>query len=522
MKAKDSIHELIKSLTKSEKRYFKLLSSRHTIGEENNYIILFDFIDKQTQYNEEVLFQHFKGEAFLNKFSITKKRLYDHILSALDSFYSSSSIDSQIFKMLHSADILYNKSLYDQCRTILRSAEKLAEKNNRFNLLLEISKKQKRLHENKGYAEISSEEIETIFKHDCYLYDQSNVYNKLWNIKSQLFHLLSHKGVSRSKEDILNFKSIIDDLTKSVDQKNFYFDTHYLFHHIYSAYYFAINDFDNCLKHLNTNIDYFEKNSTSIENHPNSYFSILTNAIFVSEKLGLYKSANILLEKIKKLPSKVRMENNEDLQIKLFSSINSIEMSMLTQRGDFDKALKLIPVIEQGLVNYDEKISTPRKVFLEFKMAVVYLSLNEHSKALKWINSILNDKQLDQKEDLMSFTQLLYLLIHIEMNNNQLLPYALKNTQRFLKSRNRLFAFEKVFLHFISKIIKSTDIFEMELLWEEIYKELILIKDDSMESVALEYFDFKSWAESKFKRKAFGDVVFDKFNQRFLSVNISK
>ena len=73
MKAKDSIHELIKSLTKSEKRYFKLMSSRHTIGEENNYIVLFDFIEKQEEYDEDVLFKTFKGQAFLNKFSITKK-----------------------------------------------------------------------------------------------------------------------------------------------------------------------------------------------------------------------------------------------------------------------------------------------------------------------------------------------------------------------------------------------------------------------------------------------------------------
>lgn len=516
MKAKDSIHELIKSLTKSEKRYFKLVSSRHTIGEENNYIVLFDFIDKLSHYDEEVIFTHFKGEPFLNKFSITKKRLYDHILSALDSFHATSSIDSQIFKMLHSADILYTKSLYDQCRTILRSAEKLAEKNNRFNLLLEISKKQKRLHENKGYAEISSEELLAIFNRDEYLHNQSLTYSKLWNSKSQLFHLLSHKGVSRTQDDILNFKSIIDTVAKSVNQDDFYFDTHYLFHHIYSAYYFAINDFDNCLLHLNTNLDYFEKDSGLIENHPNSYFSILTNAIFVSEKQGEYKKANVLLEKLKQLPVKVDMNNNEDLQIKLFSSVSSIEMSMLTRRGDFEKALKLIPVVERGLMNYGEKISSPRKAFLEFKIAVVYLSLGDHSNCLKWINSILNDKQLDQKEDIVSFTQLLDLLVHIEMKNNQLLPYALKNTQRFLKSRNRLFAFEKVFLHFISKIIKSSDIFEMETLWEEIYNELTAIEDNLMESVALEYFDFQSWAESKFKRKTFSNVVFEKFNERFL------
>ena len=515
MKAKDSIHELIKSLTKSEKRYFKLMSSRHTIGDENNYILLFDFIEKQTEYDEEVLFKAFKGQAFLNKFSITKKRLYDHILNSLDLFHSSSSIDAQIFKQLHSADILYNKSLYDQCRTILRSAEKLAEKHNRFNLLLEISKKQKRLHENKGYAEISAMEIVSILERDNYLQDQSFTYNKLWNIKSQLFHLLSHKGVSRSQEDILNFKSIIDDLTQSVNKEIFYFDTHYLFHHIYSAYYFAINDFQNCLDHLKINIEYFENDLQYIENHPNSYFSILTNAIFVSEKQEKYKEANELLEKLKQLPAKIVMDNNEDLQIKLFSSINSIELSMLTRRGDFEKAVKLVPLIERGLMTYGTNLSAPRIAFLEFKMAVIFLSLGECSSALKWINNILNNNRLDQKEDLFSFAQLLDLLIHLEMKNTQLLPYALKNTQRYLKSHNRVFSFEKMFLQLISKIIKSDDVFDKEAVWEELHSSLKTIERDAMDSVALEYFDFQSWAESKFKRIPFTKIVSEKFNNKF-------
>jgi hypothetical protein len=61
---KETLHELIKHMSKSEKRYFKVLSSRHTIGEENNYIVLFDFIENQIEYNEEKIFSHFKGEAF--------------------------------------------------------------------------------------------------------------------------------------------------------------------------------------------------------------------------------------------------------------------------------------------------------------------------------------------------------------------------------------------------------------------------------------------------------------------------
>ena len=80
-KVNHALFDLVKSMTKSEKRYFKLVSSRHTIGDENNYVRIFDYLDKLDGYDEDKLFDHFKGESFLNRFSITKKRLYDHILN---------------------------------------------------------------------------------------------------------------------------------------------------------------------------------------------------------------------------------------------------------------------------------------------------------------------------------------------------------------------------------------------------------------------------------------------------------
>jgi hypothetical protein len=67
-KVNNALFELVKAMSKSEKRYFKLMSSRHTIGKENNYVRLFDYLDKQSEYDEDLIFKTFKGEAFLNRF----------------------------------------------------------------------------------------------------------------------------------------------------------------------------------------------------------------------------------------------------------------------------------------------------------------------------------------------------------------------------------------------------------------------------------------------------------------------
>lgn len=510
-KSTDNLFELIQSLTKSEKRYFKLLSSRHTIGEENNYIVLFDYLDKMDEYDESLLFEHFKGQAFLNRFSITKKRLYDHLLSALDTFYASSSLDAQLYKALHSADILYNKSLYDQCRRVLISAQKLALKNERFAILMEISKRQKKLFESNGYADVKNEEIDEMIANDLSYLQPLKDHAKLWNLKSELFIELSRRGVIRSEEQRESFERIIRELKSSISAKTLSVENLYLYNHINSAYHYAISNYSECIIGLKNNIELLEANTSYLVEHPNSYFSVLTNAIYVSEKLGDYQFAKLLLQKLKLFPAKYSISLSEDLQIKLFSSTSSIELSSLTARGDFDAAKKLIPIIEDGLRLYGDKISPQRRAFLEFKFASIYMGVRDFSEALKWVNSILNDPRIDANEDILAFTHLLDLVIHLELKHDQLIPYAIKSTERFLKSRNILHSFEKVMLRFISKLLKAKDIFENETIWKELQSELAELKQDVQQNVGLDYFDFESWAISKIKRKNFDEVVRDNF-----------
>lgn len=65
----------------------------------------------------------------------------------------------------------------------------------------------------------------------------------------------------------------------------------------------------------------------------------------------------------------------------------------------------------------------------------------------------------------------------------------------------------------MAKLIKCTSKIETEVIWEELYAELVHLSNDSFESIALEYFDFKSWAESKLKRKPFDKLIREKHNQ---------
>ena len=75
MKPSSELFNLIKSLTKSEKRFFKLSSSLQS--GEKNYLKIFDAIDEQDEYDEYALKDMFKNGSCRKPGSgkISKKRL---------------------------------------------------------------------------------------------------------------------------------------------------------------------------------------------------------------------------------------------------------------------------------------------------------------------------------------------------------------------------------------------------------------------------------------------------------------
>ena len=501
-KASNHLFELIKSLNKSEKRYFKLFSSRHTIGEENGYLRLFDFIDKMDEYQEDLIFMHFKGQPLLNKFSITKGRLYQNILRSLDSFNTNNSKEAQIYQQLHSAEILFNKGLYKQVEKILNSAEKQAVKYEMHRILLIVLDKQKRLVEKDLYADIKTESIHKMCAKEARVIDEVSTQQFLWKIKSLLFHEINTNGNVRNEKDTIKLRQLIDEIPE-FEIETYSVKTNYLYNHIKSAYYFSVNDLPCSYHHLELNLKAIEGDKSIFNDAPNIYFSVLTNLIYVSTRLKKFDIATDYLNKLKELMPKENESSNLDLNIKYFSSWCSLQLFLFTEKAAFQKAIDLIPEINHAYQLYGDRINNLRKAYIDFKVGIAYFSIGEYNEALSWINKILNEEKIDSKQDIFCFAQLINLLIHYELKNDRFLPYAINATKRYFKNRNLIYKFETVFLKMISQISKTNDVFDREEILVPLAKELEALKLDPKEQVVFEYFDFHTWVKSKIDRKKY-------------------
>jgi len=103
----DELFILIKLMSQAEKRYFKIFSKRHVIGQKNNYVVLFDIIDKLDKYDEKRLLAKLKKKQLSHNLSMCKSQLYNLILKSMRNYYDEKSIDRILTNSLWDVNFLY-------------------------------------------------------------------------------------------------------------------------------------------------------------------------------------------------------------------------------------------------------------------------------------------------------------------------------------------------------------------------------------------------------------------------------
>lgn len=136
MTPSEDLFRLIKSLSPNEKGYFKKFSRLHARESKNNYMVLFEAIEKQEEYDEASLLKKFKRKQFINQFPVAKNYLFNLILKALDVYHSE--IDLEIGFLIHCSLMLTDKAMFDAANKYLKKAKALAKQYHKLSYLNKI------------------------------------------------------------------------------------------------------------------------------------------------------------------------------------------------------------------------------------------------------------------------------------------------------------------------------------------------------------------------------------------------
>lgn len=109
----DKVFKLIKSMTKSEKRYFKLCISKYKGNRSKRSVELFDAINKQDVYDEKLLQQKLRTSALKKNLSTHKILLFNTILETLRGQHIEKYDKIKLHEKLDYALLLQDKNLLD-------------------------------------------------------------------------------------------------------------------------------------------------------------------------------------------------------------------------------------------------------------------------------------------------------------------------------------------------------------------------------------------------------------------------
>ncbi len=503
---KDSLFVLIKSLSKSEKRQFKLYVGRLGVNTDAKFLALFNLLDKVKDYDEKVILE--TGIVKKAQLSNLKAHLYKQILVSLRLNPVNQNIRVQIREQLDFATILYQKGLYKQSLKILDKAKTTAIENEEKNIAYEIVELEKVIETQYITRSIPDRANELAIQAKE-LSAQNVMTSKLSNLSLQLYGQMLKLGYVRSDEDYQYVTKYFESHLPKYRIENLGFREKLWLYKAYLWYSFLIQDFLSCYKYACKWSDLFYEHKEMIYLNPVFY---LKGNNYLLESLYYVRYSSQFKETLERLEHTINEENfpqNDNVSSLAFLYINSNKLNLHFLEGTFDKGVYLVKIIEYGIVKHKDRIDEHHIMLFFYKIACLYFGIGDNKTCILYLRKIINNKHLKMREDLMCFARVLSLVAHYEAGMDYHLEIQLKSTYKFLLKMNDLHAVQKEMIKFLRGL---GDIYPSELKneFQKLYDQLKKYEDHPYEKRAFLYLDILSWLESHLQNKPVAQIIKEK------------
>ena len=499
MKPSSELFDLICTLTKSEKRFFKLQSSLQS--GDKNYVRLFDLIEKMESYDEELVKSTFKGEHLPSE----KNHLYKLILKSLRSYYSETSIASSLKQEIKNVEILYNKGLFDECTKFIERAKKTALRYEKFYYLFELISWEKTLleeaFENGQFVDL-----------DILIREEQEVLHKLQNLTA--YHVLYSKinyvfrsgGYSRMEENTRIINEIVEHpLIKGKNTA--------LSKRAATICYYT-QAFCNVAKgNTEVALEKYRKVKEILDEHTDlradlakRYIRTLSQIIQCLLESKQFEEAEKYILQLNQL-SETEGFDTPDATARIQTELTLSNLKKYIHTARFSDGVTAMNSELELIKSQEHTLHKEIALRMYYYMAYLNFGAGQHSKALQWLNRVINDNENDLRQDLYGYARLFNSVVHFELGNIELLEYTIKSTARYLQKRNRDFEIEKLILDQFKKLIRLRTATAKKEQLEDFKEKLSQLAKHEDGKALLRYFDFNTWIRSKLEQCTFEEIL---------------
>jgi len=477
---------------KSEKRGFKIYCA--TQGGEKAYLQLFDIIDNLPKGHYGKLEDEFQDSSKNKNMEIAAGYLYTQLLDFLVSKRPKKEIQSQIFKMIEKANILFERKLIDEAFESLNQASNHAAFYDAEMMQMIIAKTEMYFLGILGFPSLSEKELISKQVKLQELMKYSRLINQSYFLRDILNHRLLHKNLGSLKEK----KEELNDLVLSelnLISNSSYSNTqieklHLLFQ---STYYLETGNYVSAVRNYKQLISLFVENSHLKQNPPIYYLNALEGVLESLLAMGIYKEMQHFQESLRLLNKK---EYPAEFLLKVLWLDYYYQIIIVIHLGDFEKVDAIQEQFKESLLK--KIIQLPLDLQLQFHLAntILLFSQNKFTEAHKTIRNILAEGKIFQQLPLFRVVRLINLMIKAELGDLNYVENEIITLKRNLTS-GRLSKTEKIVFKFVQSYPLPQYQKSKEKLWNYYAKKIKSIRGEKYERRFSKHFNFLAFIESR-------------------------
>ncbi|MBK7871833.1 MAG: hypothetical protein IPJ74_14715 [Saprospiraceae bacterium] len=443
----DALYELIHSLEQSEKRYFKIFAKRHAIQGQNQYLRLFDILESMSEYDEEKVKCTLGDNAFSKNLPSGKNYLYNLLLRSLRSYNSSKSAYFTLHELLLDIKTLIEKGLLQQAAKLIRKAKKLAMQYHYEIPLLEIILMERKLIR-RYTSNYANEKIDEAQQESSAILQRITQRLKMLDLYETMF--LTSRNENETQQSQLVTVTLAEELIAEAEHQTPSFELQTTYHMLHVQYYYLIKDFKKRSEHLRALIALYDTNPFMIDEDQEPHINILNNYLTTCFYLDQLDAFQPILQKMKSIKAK-----NFKLKSLIFNHFYYLEVLYRLVRKEYKEVISMVPMIEEGLKTYAANITKSRELTFIYNIAIAYFLEKDYPKALDWINRILNESKLEERQDIQDLARIFQIVLHYQLENHDFTESLILSANRHLLKKDKRQSAEYIIANHLKQALYS-------------------------------------------------------------------
>jgi hypothetical protein len=511
------LYDLVKSLSKSEKRFLKLTASASDINP--NLITLFNTIELSNDFKEDFYAKTSKSKTeTLQTKSQTSENLYNFILKCLRSFHAESSASYVIKDEITNILNLFDKAQYKQCRKILNKQKQEAYRFERFHFILELIGLEKLLISIETQFNIKNNTIENLVKEELDVIEKAKNLGTYTLLFSKINLNTRQKNKAKTEKDMEVISSFLNSPLLKNDKLIKSSKALIIYHHCRSILFCRCQDNQSREEECQLLLNLMDSHKELIEEMPSRYLTTLNNLINIAYEESKYKSCDIRVKQLEE-KAEVKAFGTTDLQLKIITSVLNGKLTINTNSGKLKEATENVLEIEKALETYEGKINKEEELVFYYNIAIMNTYFGNFKKAQHYISLILNEGNNLLREDLQSFARIINIGLHYELNNFKQLGYIISTIKNYYKTQISYFKTEKLILSYFEKLseVKVKNKEHEKEIFLSFKKDLEEVMKDPHEKNVSFYFDIEVYIDSKINQIPMHQLMQKKYAKAWLN-----